>query len=197
MKQAVFLSASVPDPVRTPQYADSDPMAIRDAVVGLAMETSCREIPLIYGGHPSITVFLARWAERTGRVDHVILYQSRYYEESFLPEIRTISCLKLVDWVDGGEKANLTHFRHSMVSENDIMLGVFMGGMVGLQEELDILRQHHPKAVVMPLMHLGGQTRDLFSNEPLAAVIQEANVANVSPGGRFAHVLDKMSFGTR
>ncbi|MBF0135570.1 MAG: hypothetical protein HQL65_04965 [Magnetococcales bacterium] len=192
MKQAIFLSASIPDPQRKPEYADCDPMAFRDAIIALATETARRHIPLVFGGHPSITALLARWAERKGQVNHVELYQSRYFEKEFPPEVRTFPRLHLVDRVAGDLQANLTHFRQVMLQENPIALGVFMGGMDGLQEELDLLRQHYPEAVTMPLMHLGGQTRDIFSLDTLHPLVQEANAAYFSPSGRFAHVLNKI-----
>ncbi|MBF0371649.1 MAG: hypothetical protein HQL52_19610 [Magnetococcales bacterium] len=195
MKKSVFLSASVPDLARKPQYADCKPLAIRDAVLALAMETSIRNIPLIFGGHPSITVFLARWAKHTGQVDHVTLYQSRFFEDQFPPEIKAIPELKLVDKVAGKLLPNLTHFRQVMLSENNIGLGVFMGGMDGLQEERDILQRSHPKAVLMPMIQLGGQTRDIFPKESLDPLVKETFETNFSPGGRFAAILDRLAFG--
>lgn len=192
MKNAVFLSASVPDPQRTPNYADCDPMAIRDAVVALAMETLKRDVPLVFGGHPSITVFLSRWAERTDRVDHVILYQSLFFEDKFPPEIRTIPNLHLVNRVEGDQNDNLAHFRRTMIEKNEIGMGVFMGGMGGLKEERDMLEKYHPNAILMPLRYLGGQTHKLFENDPLHPFVTEAFSQRFSPGGRFSYVMDRL-----
>ncbi|MEO5377478.1 MAG: hypothetical protein H7832_06820 [Magnetococcus sp. DMHC-6] len=57
---------------------------------------------------------------------------------------------------------------------------------------MDILRQHHPMAVVMPLIHLGGQTREIFRMDEIDSRVRETFKVNVSPGGRFAYILDKL-----
>jgi len=192
MKKSVFLSASVPDLARTPQYHDCDPMAVRDAVIALTIETQKRNIPLIFGGHPSITAFLARWADRTQMKSSAILYQSRFFEAFFSPEINAIPNLRLIARIDGGKEANLTHFRNVMIAENDIGLGVFMGGMEGLSEEKEILIRHHPDAIMMPMRHLGGQTRKIFTRDSLDPRVAEAFSNYISPGGQFSYILDRL-----
>ncbi|MBF0109088.1 MAG: hypothetical protein HQL76_07935 [Magnetococcales bacterium] len=200
--KAVFLSASLPDPERPPYYSDTDPQAMRDAVLALAQETSIREIPLIYGGHPSITHFIAQWGDKMDRMSHIKLYLSRHFEAKFSPEIKKhFASLHLVDRVVRDEnnpfaqinlEASLTHFRQTMIRENKIGLAVFMGGMNGLEDEKELLAEFHPDAVMMPLPYLGGQTRTIFPMNEIAPLVQEAFRQNVSPAGRFADVLDHL-----
>ena len=55
MVDAIFLSASVPDPKRGPDYAaTSDSVAITSAVSALVHVTLGRRV-LVWGGHPAIT----------------------------------------------------------------------------------------------------------------------------------------------
>ncbi len=55
MKEAVFLSASVPDPKRAPNFAKTaDAVAITAAVGALVYVTLGRR-RLVWGGHPAIT----------------------------------------------------------------------------------------------------------------------------------------------
>jgi hypothetical protein len=60
MADAIFLSASVPDPNRSSKYfSTADPLAIGAAVSGLVYVTLGRRL-LVWGGHPAITPMI--WA---------------------------------------------------------------------------------------------------------------------------------------
>ena len=88
MSKAIFLSASVPDPRRGPEYAaTADSVAIQAAVSALVHVTLGRR-RLIWGGHPSITPMIWVVAEAMG-IDYgawVTLYQSRHFKEDFPAE---------------------------------------------------------------------------------------------------------------
>jgi hypothetical protein len=59
-KEPIFLSASIPD--RDPYVRDSDPLAIREAVLALVAVT-VRERRLVFGGHPAISPLVEHAAQ--------------------------------------------------------------------------------------------------------------------------------------
>src|SRR5262245_22683520 len=85
MVDAIFLSASVPDPKRAPDYAaTADTVAITAAVSALVHVTLGRRL-LVWGGHPAITPMIWVVANSIG-VDYgrwVRLYQSRHFADEF------------------------------------------------------------------------------------------------------------------
>lgn len=81
----IFLSASIPQPVRDPKYIDTaDVIAIRDAVLALATVV-LPNYRLVWGGHPSITALIAQVLNHADKQanEHVTLYQSRFFEKFF------------------------------------------------------------------------------------------------------------------
>ena len=84
MKNAVFLSASVPDPNSDNFVRDADTVAVASAVHALIFVLLGRK-PLIWGGHPSITPMIWSVAEslQTNYSDWVKLYQSTIFRDSF------------------------------------------------------------------------------------------------------------------
>ena len=78
MSDAIFLSASVPDPRRGPEYAQTaDTVAITAAVSALVHVLLGRRL-LVWGGHPAITPMVWGVAQGLG-LDYgqwVKLYQS-------------------------------------------------------------------------------------------------------------------------
>lgn len=85
MPEAIFLSASVPDGRRAPDFAaTADTVAITAAVSALVHVVLGRRL-LIWGGHPAITPMIWTVAENFG-VDYgrwVQLYQSLYFKDEF------------------------------------------------------------------------------------------------------------------
>jgi hypothetical protein len=88
MEDAIFLSAGVPDPKRSPDHAQTaDNVAISAAVSALAHVTLGRR-KLVWGGHPSITPMIWAIAEDL-RVDYgswISLYQSKLFGNEFPKE---------------------------------------------------------------------------------------------------------------
>ena len=84
MKNAVFLSASVPDPDSPNFIRDADAVAVVSAVRALIFVLLGRK-PLIWGGHPSITPMIWSVAEnlKTSYTEWVKLYQSNFFEDKF------------------------------------------------------------------------------------------------------------------
>jgi len=159
----IFLSASVPDPKRAPQFAETaDPVAITAAVTALVYVTLGRRM-LVWGGHPAITPMIWVAAESMD-VDYatwVKLYQSRFFEDDFPEENARFGNVVFVDAVDNDRRASLRGMRERMFQEQQFQAAVFIGGMEGILEEHELFHHYQPNATVVPVASTGGATLEL------------------------------------
>jgi len=160
----VFLSASIPLPDRHPRYLDTaDVVAIRDSIRALVSVV----VPfgqIVFGGHPAITPLvrlLVRGMTQNVR-SHVILYQSRFFESQFPPEVAEFEEVRLIDAVAGEMNASLEKMRVAMIGSCDFAAAVFIGGMDGVEEEYELFRQIHPSRPAFPIASTGAAARILF-----------------------------------
>jgi hypothetical protein len=153
----VFLSAGVPDqPARGPYLDTSDPIAIRDAVRALVAVGLSRGHHLVFGGHPAITPLVFQVASALERLPAVRVYQSREYEKVMPDEARRIPNFV---WTEKGNDAEHSKrlLREQMLgSHHDYGLGVFIGGMDGVEKEYALFRRHHRRAPALPIGTTGG-----------------------------------------
>jgi hypothetical protein len=158
MSDAIFLSASVPDPRRGARFAETaDTVAITSAVAGLLHVILGRR-RLVWGGHPAITPMIHVIAERY-RIDYgrwVSLYQSRYFEDEYPEDNARFRNLVEIDPVGDDRELSLLAMRRRMLSDRRIGAAVFIGGMQGIFQELELLRELQPEAVPVPLASTGG-----------------------------------------
>lgn len=161
---SVFLSASIPLADRHPQYSETaDVIAIRDSIRALVAVV----IPngqIVFGGHPAITP-LIRLLVRGMTPDvrqHVILYQSRLFEQKFPPEVAEFEEVRLVDAVGKDETASLDQMRLAMIGGHRFDAGIFLGGMEGVEREYEMFRQLHPDKPACPIASTGAAARILF-----------------------------------
>ncbi|WP_316205309.1 hypothetical protein [Bradyrhizobium sp. SZCCHNS3004] len=163
MTGAVFLSASVPDPRRAPNYAQTaDAVAITAAVGALAYVTLGRR-KLVWGGHPAITPMIAAIAESMD-VDYgkwAIVYQSEFFKDEF-PEDNARFQNVVFTKPDKDLDTSLLYMRQRMFSEHPFDSGIFIGGMKGILHEFALLSQLQPKAELYPIFSTGGATLDLM-----------------------------------
>jgi hypothetical protein len=168
MKPSVFLSASIPlpPPARDAKYFETcDVVAIREAIralVAVFVPTG----KLVFGGHPAITPLVRLLILNRGAdvKSHVALFQSRYFEKKFRPEVRDFENLVLVEAVDGDLEASLLKMREAMIQSEDFAGGVFIGGMEGVEEEFRLFRKIHPQKPVFPIASTGAAARILFDH---------------------------------
>ena len=129
MSGAIFLSASVPDPKRSPEFArTADTVAITAAVSALVYVTLGRRL-LVWGGHPAITPMILVVAEEMG-IDYgswVKLYQSNYFAEEFPEDNLRFQNVRHTEAIGDREKS-LRLMREQMFSEQPFDAGVFIGG---------------------------------------------------------------------
>ena len=158
----VFLSASVPLPSRDKQFFNSaDVLAIREALKALA-EVVLPEGRLTCGGHPAITPLLALFVRERGlSKERVTIFQSELFASLFPPELREFADVRMVP--RGEElKASLTRMREEMISSREFSSMVIIGGMEGVFEELEIFRNRHPKAVILPIASTGAAAEIVY-----------------------------------
>ena len=168
MAQAIFLSASVPDPRRAPDFAaTADTVAIASAVSALLNVTLGRRL-LVWGGHPAITPMVWVVAEDTG-VDYegwVRLYQSLHFENLFPDEIDRFSNVTYTEDIDRDREKSLLHMRERMLSDFDFTAAVFIGGMEGIMHEFEIVRKMQPEARLLPVASTGGAALEVAQHLP-------------------------------
>lgn len=162
--RSVFLSASIPLTDHTARYwQTTDIIAIRDSVralVSVVVPTG----QIVFGGHPAITP-LIRLLVREMKIhvrQHVILYQSRFFEQNFPPEVAEFEDVRLVDAVAGNEAASLKEMRRTMIGSHDFDAGVFLGGMEGVEREYEMFKLIHPDKPAFPIASTGAAARLLF-----------------------------------
>ncbi|MGX5830880.1 SLOG domain-containing protein [Mesorhizobium sp. 43Arga] len=160
---AIFLSASIPDPRRGPEYAKTaDTVAITAAVSSLIHVTLGRRL-LVWGGHPAITPMIWEISDSLG-LEYgawVKLYQSRYFEDEFPEDNKRFQNVTYTEIVDNHRDRSLLAMRRRMFSDYNLSAAVFIGGMRGIVDEFELIRDMHPKARMVPVISTGGATLEV------------------------------------
>jgi hypothetical protein len=163
MTDAIFLSAGVPDPKRGPDYAKTaDTVAITAAVSALVYVTLGRRL-LVWGGQPAITPMIWAVAEGLG-MDYgswVKLYQSKHFKDEYPEDNQRFQNVTFTDDVGRDREQSLRLMRERMLSDFNITAAVFIGGMGGIVQEFDLLRQLQPRTVLLPIISTGGAVLDI------------------------------------
>lgn len=154
---AIFLSASVPLVGRGSYHETANPFLIQCAVRELVI-TVIRQHKIVWGGHPAITPMIWSICEDLG-VDYsgsVVLYQSMFFKDRYPEENDRFHNVVYTDAVPNDRDASLQLMRERMLSRDDLVAAVFIGGMEGVEAEHEIFRQFHPAAKVLPVPSPGG-----------------------------------------
>jgi len=162
----IFLSASIPDPTRDKKYyCTADIVAIRDAVRALATVV-IPKAHLIWGGHPSITPLIRFVMERMNAdlKKHITLYQSLFFEDKFPTDNFAFENIILTEKKFNREES-LTLMRNKLIGDNDFKVGIFIGGMEGINNEFEMFFQKHPNATILPIASTGAAAKILFKNQ--------------------------------
>lgn len=180
-KEAIFLSASVPDPSAPHFVGPGDSVAIAASVSAL-LEVVIGRRPLVWGGHPAITPMVWAFAEAMG-VDYgnwVTLYQSLFFEDEFPEETAKFKNVVFTDMVSDELDENLAHMRLRMITEHDWSAAVFIGGMKGVFKEFGLFREHAPGAKILPIASTGGAAEHLLRGfEDRQEILQSLNYAEI------------------
>jgi SLOG cluster3 family len=175
--RAVFLSASVPIPGRSPYYENADPFLIQSAVREFVTVALGRRL-IVWGGHPAITPMVWSVCEDLGVnfSKAVTLYQSRFFEEMFPEENRQFGNVIYVEAATGDQEKSLSLMREQMLSRSDLNAAVFIGGMEGILVEYEMFSKYHPGLKTLAVPSPGGAARQLA--ERLGPVSQ-ADLQNI------------------
>jgi hypothetical protein len=196
--RAVFLSASVPAPESAEHYrrvADAH-LEIEEAVISLARAVFSEGGTLVFGGHPAISPLVAmvageylrpRAGAGTARGEPPIhIYQSRIFEGHLPQETPAMfragyARLHWTEAVDGERydpdlprdrpryPASLRHMRETMIGESRPAAMVCIGGMEGVEQEVEIFARLRPAAPIYTFAETGGA----------AALLAEARAGSV------------------
>jgi hypothetical protein len=118
---------------------------------------------MVFGGHPAITPMIRLQIAETGKAvaDHVVMFQSRYFERNFPKDNSAFEYVELVDAVSGDREASLLKMRRAMLS-GTFKTGIFIGGMEGVEAEYALFRDLHPNSHSFPIASTGAAARRLF-----------------------------------
>lgn len=169
---AVFLSASIPDPHRW--RGDFDPLEITDAVVAIGRAILSAGATLITAAHPTIAPLLLYIASELPASDEprVIVYQSAVFD-SIMPEETRRFAAEGTGTLITTERVNdeppdpvlatesLALMRRQMLTEAEPTAAVFIGGMTGIPDEMQLFNELRPGHRTYPIGKPGGEARNL------------------------------------
>jgi len=159
---AIFLSASVPLVNRGNYHETANPFLIQCAVRELVISV-IRQHKIVWGGHPAITPMIWSICEDLN-IDYseaVVLYQSKFFQDRFPEENQRFHNVVLTDAVPTDMSASLLLMREQMLSRQDLVAAVFIGGMDGVEAEYGLFIRFHPQAKVLPVAAPGGAALEL------------------------------------
>ena len=170
-KPVIFLSASMPTKDRDHRFFDTaDFIAIRDAIVAL-VNAIIPNYRLVWGGHPAITPIIHDIFKKRGfdYNEHITIYQSNYFFGKMPKENQQFDNVVLTDEVRcyTDEKKNIAEslaiMRKRMLTDNPIYAGVFIGGMEGVLDEYELLKQYsNGQSKIFPIASTGAAARILY-----------------------------------
>lgn len=159
----IFLSASVPTPDRE-FYGTENVFAIREAII--AFTTVCMQygIKFYFGGHPAITPLVWQVAiqNTNGGNPLVDIYQSKFFGEAIPKEVSDFRNVHFTEAIVDNIKESVRIMREQMFSENSTDCAVFIGGMNGILDEYDMLKEKYPTAKYYAFASTGGASETLY-----------------------------------
>lgn len=163
---AIFLSASVPLVGRGSYHETANPFLIQCAVRELVMAV-IRRYRIVWGGHPAITPMIWAICEDLGvnYAGSVRLYQSKFFEDRYPEENSHFHNVVYTEAVHNDREASLLTMRSQMLSREDLVAAVFIGGMEGVEAEHELFRCFHPTARVLAVPSPGGAALNLAKSQ--------------------------------
>lgn len=182
----IFLSASIPVLGRE-FHGTEDVIAIREAI--MAFTKVCMEdmIPFYFGGHPAITPLVWEVAKDYAPDDFkelIRIYQSAYFIDKTPKEV---SFFENIVWTDKKDDihSSVTFMRNQMFRENKTTVAVFIGGMKGVLNECDMIKEYNPYVKILPMATTGAASRELYKRLNINNPDLEDNYSYVSVFRRY------------
>jgi hypothetical protein len=189
--RSIFLSASVPVQGRGDYYQTADPLLIQSAIRAL-ITTAIQDWKIVWGGHPSITPMICQIC-RELKIDcsnSLVLCESKFFENQFPYDHKCSSNVNLVEAVPGDRDASLLQMRRKMLSDKDLIVAVFIGGMEGVEIEHSLYKRFHPQGKVILVPATGGAASQLAE---WMGIFTTAGLQDVDFVGLFQKELPKLS----
>lgn len=161
MMGAIFLSASVPATDRATYHETANPFLIQTAVREMVFAIA-RKHKIVWGGHPALTPMIWNICEdlHVDYAEAVVIYQSEFFQDEFPEETNRFKNVIFTSAAATSE-ASLLLMRKKMLSRDDLIGAVFIGGMEGVEVEHEIFRHFHPDAEVLAVPSPGGAALNL------------------------------------
>ena len=188
----IFLSSGIPNSVDW--VGDFEPMEIAHAVVACARAILSLGGRLLLATHPTIAPLLLYLANEFPRQPDepvpVVIYQSRLFTDRLPRETHEMAATGLAElrWTPaapGGDPAirstwlpSVQAMRSAMLSEQEIVAAVFIGGMSGITDEHTMVAEMHPNVPLYALAQPGGEAARLVDSSPVA--VQDVLRSNLS-----------------
>ncbi len=171
---SVFLSASIPylSPEKEDVYYNTmDSVAIREAVLGLTRVVLSRG-DLVFGGHPAINPFVLQIAKELGRKEHVFIFQSDFFKNNMPKEVWE---LKNIQWTHAQptRETSLAFMREKMLAFRPYSMGVFIGGMDGVEDEYTLFCKDCAGVPAYPIGSTGAAALRLLQNNPKTPALND------------------------
>lgn len=138
----VFLSASFPSKDRHAESGDFDDTRIGMAATAVAEVSLRLNSNLVFGGHPSISPLIRNARERIAS-GLVTAYQSDFFANDFPEDTSLIDAASwgsVIHTEAGPDRGTSLQIMRRRMLENQPELAFFVGGMAGVEAELDLLR---------------------------------------------------------
>lgn len=199
----VFLGAGIPDPKRWSGHFDA--REITDAVVAATRAILSAGGTIVTGAHPTISPLILYVASELGHdwdEPHVLVYQSAVLD-SVMPDITRrfeedgVARLRITEAKAGerprpGEATqSLLRMRRRMFADMTPAAAIFVGGMEGVVEEFQLLRDSHPQVLTYPVAKPGGEAANLVEQAP-SSIRQTLRDSDIYPT-IFRKVVDDIS----
>lgn len=161
----IFLSASVPLPERNRVYFETaDVFLIREAIRAL-IEVIIPVGTITFGGHPAITPLVSLYLDCTdfGK-ERVTIFQSELFPRQTGKNALDFADIRYTQAVHGEIVPSLTLMRKEMIGSRQFDAAVLIGGMEGINEEVEIFKQFHPTALILPVPSTGAAARMIYNS---------------------------------
>ena len=116
-------------------------------------------------GHPTITPLVLMISRELRVKESVTIFQSRWFEDLRIPEVDEIAEEELgsIEWTRklGDRDESLRIMREDMIRSRRYAAAVFVGGMEGISDEYEMMKERWPDTPCIPVRGPGGAAAKL------------------------------------
>ena len=185
-RATIFLSASFPSGERGQAFEPYDPSAIADAVSVFTRAILEANGRLAFGGHPTITPLVSMIARELSVQESLFVYQSEWFVDQIVPEIGQIGLENrgTIVWTPRADTQpeSLRVMRHEMIdASREYVAALFIGGMEGIRDEYDLVRERSRRTPCIPITGPGGAAANLPADDCVALGLAHVHQSRAYP----------------